>query len=135
MSALYMLDTNVVSELTRNPKGAVAIHIAEVGPEAVCVSIITAAELRYGCAKKGSPKLLAHIEAILGSMQVLALDVPTDAEYGRIRAELEAVGQPIGPNDLFIAAHAYALGAVLVTANTGEFSRIRALRVENWLRD
>jgi len=135
VSALYMLDTNVVSELTRNPKGAVAIRIAEVGPEAVCVSIITAAELRYGCAKKGSPKLLAHIEAILGSMQVLALDMPTDAEYGRIRAELEAVGQPIGPNDLFIAAHAYALGAVLVTANTGEFSRIRALRVENWLRD
>ncbi|KAB2759572.1 type II toxin-antitoxin system VapC family toxin [Brucella anthropi] len=135
MSALYMLDTNVVSELARNPKGAVARRIAEVGPEAVCVSIITAAELRYGCAKKGSPKLLAHIEAILGSMQVLALDMPADAEYGRIRAELEAVGQPIGPNDLFIAAHAYALGVVLVTANTGEFSRIRALRVENWLRD
>ncbi len=130
-----MLDTNVVSELARNPKGAVARRIAEVGPEAVCVSIITAAELRYGCAKKGSPKLLAHIEAILGSMQVLALDMPADAEYGRIRAELEAVGQPIGPNDLFIAAHAYALGVVLVTANTGEFSRIRALRVENWLRD
>jgi len=135
VSALYMLDTNVVSELARNPKGAVARRIAEVGPEAVCVSIITAAELRYGCAKKGSPKLLAHIEAILGSMQVLALDMPADAEYGRIRAELEAVGQPIGPNDLFIAAHAYALGVVLVTANTGEFSRIRALRVENWLRD
>ncbi|WP_452106461.1 PIN domain-containing protein [Brucella pseudogrignonensis] len=135
MSALYMLDTNVVSELARNPKGAVARRIAEVGPEAVCVSIITAAELRYGCAKKRSPKLLAHIEAILGSMQVLALDTPVDAEYGRIRAELEAVGKAIGPNDLFIAAHAYALGVVLVTANTGEFSRIRALRVENWLRD
>jgi tRNA(fMet)-specific endonuclease VapC len=130
-----MLDTNVVSELARNPKGAVARRIAEVGAEAVCVSIITAAELRYGCAKKGSPKLLAHIEAILGSMQVLALDTPTDAEYGRIRAELEAVGKPIGPNDLFIAAHAYALAVVLVTANTGEFSRIPALRVENWLRD
>lgn len=130
-----MLDTNVVSELARNPKGAVARRIAEVGAEAVCVSIITAAELRYGSAKKGSPKLLAHIEAILGSMQVLALDTPTDAEYGRIRAELEAVGKPIGPNDLFIAAHAYALGVVLVTANTGEFSRIPALRVENWLRD
>ncbi len=78
-----MLDTNVVSELARN-KGAVARRIAEVGPEAVCVSIITAAELRFGCAKKGSPKLLAHIEAILGSIQVLALDTPADAEYGRI---------------------------------------------------
>lgn len=128
-----MLDTNIVSELARNPHGAVTRRIAEVGPDAICISIITAAELRYGCAKKGSPKLMAQIEAILGSLQVLALDVPTDAEYGGIRAELEAAGKPIGPNDLFIAAHAYALGAVLVTANTGEFTRVRALRIENWL--
>jgi tRNA(fMet)-specific endonuclease VapC len=130
-----MLDTNIVSELARNPQGIVASRIAEVGPDAICVSIITAAELRYGCAKKGSPKLLAQIEAILGSVQVLALDVPADTEYGGIRAELESAGKPIGPNDLFIAAHAYALDATLVTANVGEFSRIRALTVENWLTD
>lgn len=130
-----MLDTNIVSELARNPRGIVASRIAEVGPDAICVSIITAAELRYGCAKKGSPKLLAQIEAILGSVQVLALDVPADTEYGGIRAELESAGKPIGPNDLFIAAHAYALEATLVTANVGEFSRIRALTVENWLTD
>lgn len=128
-----MLDTNIVSELARNPHGSVSRRIAKVGPDAICISIITAAELRYGCAKKGSPKLLAQIEAILASIQVLPLDVPADAEYGGIRAELEAAGKPIGPNDLFIAAHAYALGAVLVTANTGEFTRIRALEVENWL--
>ncbi|MHC2355808.1 tRNA(fMet)-specific endonuclease VapC [Sinorhizobium meliloti] len=128
-----MLDTNIVSELARNPQGAVTKRIAEVGPEAVCVSIITAAELRYGCAKKGSPKLLAQIEAILGSMQVLALDVPADAEYGNIRAELETAGKPIGPNDLFIAAHACVLGAVLVTVNSSEFTRVRDLKVENWL--
>ena len=128
-----MLDTNIVSELARNPQGAVAKRIAEIGPDAICVSIITAAELRYGCAKKGSPKLLAQIEAILGSVQVLALDVPADAEYGAIRAELEAAGKPIGPNDLFIAAHAYMLGAVLVTANSSEFTRVRDLKVENWL--
>lgn len=128
-----MLDTTIVSELARNPKGAVASRIAEVGPNAICVSIITAAELHYGCAKKGSPKLLAQIEAILGSTQVLALDVPADTEYGRIRAELEAAGKPVGPNNLFIAAH-YALGAVLVTANTGEFTRVYALRIENWVR-
>jgi tRNA(fMet)-specific endonuclease VapC len=66
---------------------------------------------------------------------VLALDVPADTEYGGIRAELESAGKPIGPNDLFIAAHAYALGATLVTANIGEFSRVRALKVENWLSD
>ncbi|MGO7213161.1 type II toxin-antitoxin system VapC family toxin [Rhizobium ruizarguesonis] len=133
MSRLYMLDTNIVSELARNPRGVVAQRIAEVGPDAICVSIITASELRCGCAKKGSPKLLAQIEAILGSLPVLALDVPADAAYGGIRAELEAAGKPIGPNDLIIAAHASALGAVLVTANVGEFMRIRALRVENWL--
>nr|WP_210303234.1 type II toxin-antitoxin system VapC family toxin [Rhizobium aethiopicum] len=128
-----MLNTNIVSELARNPRGAVTRRIGEVGPDVICVSIITASELRYGCAKKGSPKLLAQIEAILGSVPVLALDVPADAEYGGIRAELETAGKTIGPNDLLIAAHASALGAVLVTANTGEFMRVRALQVENWL--
>ena len=128
-----MLDTNIVSELARSPHGAVAKRIADVGPDTICVSIVTAAELRYGCAKKGSPRLLAQIEAILDSVQILALDVPADTEYGGIRAELEAAGKPIGPNDLFIAAHAYALAAVLVTANVGEFSRVHNLKVENWL--
>ena len=129
-----MLDTNVVSDLLRHPDGSAAKRIADVGPDTICVSIITAAELRYGCARKGSAKLLAHVEAILESVQVLALDVPADAEYGGIRAELEAAGKPIGPNDLLIAAHAYAAGAILVTDNTGEFSRVRGLRVENWVR-
>jgi tRNA(fMet)-specific endonuclease VapC len=129
-----MLDTNIVSDLLRHPGGSAAERIADVGPDAVCVSIITAAELRYGCAKKGSAKLMAHVEAILDSVQVLAFDVPSDAEYGSIRAELEAAGKPIGPNDLLIAAHACAAGAILVTDNTSEFYRVRGLRVENWLR-
>lgn len=129
-----MLDTNIVSDLLRHPDGNAAKRIGEVGPDAICVSIITAAELRYGCAKKGSVKLTAHIEAILESVQVMALDAPADAEYGGIRAELEASGKPIGPNDLLIAAHASAAGAILVTDNTGEFSRVRGLRVENWIR-
>ena len=128
-----MLDTNIVSDLVRNPQGPVTRHIVKVGSEAVCISIMTAAELRYGCARKGSAKLLANVEAILGSIQVLAFDVPADTEYGGIRAELEAEGKPIGPNDLLIAAHAYSLGAVLVTANPGEFSCVRGLQVENWL--
>ena len=128
-----MLDTNIISDLARNPHGPVARRIAEVGPDTICVSIITAAELRYGCAKTASQKLSAQIEAILGSVQVLALDAPADAAYGTIRAELEAAGTPIGPNDLLIAAHALAFGAVLVTANTGEFDRVRALQVENWI--
>ena len=128
-----MLDTNIISDLVRNPQGPVTRHIVKVGSEAVCISIMTAAELRYGCARKGSAKLLANVEAILGSIQVLAFDAPADTDYGGIRAELEAAGRPIGPNDLLIAAHAYSLGAVLVTANTGEFSRVRGLQVEDWL--
>ena len=128
-----MVDTGIVSDLLRNPQSAVTRHIVKVGSEAVGVSIITAAELRHGCAKKGSAKLLAHIEAILGSIQLLAFDVPDDTEYGGIRAKLETAGQPIRPNDLLIAAHAYALGAVLVTANIGEFAHVRGLKVENWL--
>jgi tRNA(fMet)-specific endonuclease VapC len=133
VSQLYMLDTNIVSDLVRNPQGAVTRHIVRVGPEAICISIITAAELRYGCARKGSPKVLANVEAILSSIQNLAFDVPADAAYGAIRAELESAGKPIGPNDLLIAAHASSLGAVLVTANTSEFGRVRGLAVENWL--
>ena len=128
-----MLDTNIVSDLVRNPQGPVTRHIVSVGSKAVCVSIITAAELRYGCVRKGSAKLLSQVEAILGSIQVLAFDVPADAEYGGIRAELEAAGKSIGPNDLLIAAHACSVGAILITANTGEFSRMRGLQVENWL--
>lgn len=128
-----MLDTNIISELARNPHGKTAKHITLVGPETICVSTITACELRYGCAKKKSPRLSAQIEAILGSVQVLAFDMPADTEYGEIRAQLEAAGKPIGPNDLLIAAHASAIGAILVTGNTGEFGRVHGLLVENWL--
>jgi tRNA(fMet)-specific endonuclease VapC len=128
-----MLDTNIVSNLVRNPQGKVFERISEFGSDALCVSIITAAELRYGCVKRGSEKLLRQVEAIIEGLEVLPLDVPADIEYGRLRANLEADGKPIGPNDLMIAAHAFALGAVLVTANIHEFSRIPELKVENWL--
>jgi tRNA(fMet)-specific endonuclease VapC len=133
VSDLYMLDTTIVSDLVRNPQGTVMRHIVRVGPEAVCVSIITASELRYGCARKGPARLLTNVEAILGNVQVLAFYVPADAAYGGFRAELEAAGKPIRPNDLLIAAHAYSLGAVLVTANIGEFARVGGLQLENWL--
>ncbi len=129
-----MLDTNIVSDLVRNPQGIVFDRISKIGGDTLCISIITAAELRYGCARRGSVKLLEQVEAILEGLDILPLDVPADAEYGGIRAEFEAAGKPIGPNDLLIAAHACAIGAVLVTANVGEFSRIGGLDVENWLQ-
>ena len=129
----YMLDTNIISDLVKNPRGKAAKRIARVGETNVCTSIIVAAELRYGCAKRGSTRLLKAVEDLLGEIPVLPFDVPADAAYGGIRAALEAAGRPIGANDLLIAAHAQATGATIVTANAEEFKRIRGLKVENWL--
>jgi tRNA(fMet)-specific endonuclease VapC len=128
-----MLDTNIISDLIRNPQGRAAKRIVKVGEDNICTSIIVAAELRYGCAKSGSKRLLKAVEDLLGEINVLPFDVPSDAEYGGIRSELEAAGKPIGGNELLIAAHAYATGATVVTANTDEFKRIRGPNVENWL--
>ena len=128
-----MLDTNIISDLIRNPHGKAAKRIAKAGEDGICTSIIVAAELRYGCAKSGSERLLKAVEELLREIAVLPLDVPADTEYAGIRTKLEAAGKPIGSNDLLIAAHAYATGATIVTANTAEFKRIRGLKVENWL--
>lgn len=130
---LYMLDTNIISDLIRNPQGKVAKRIARVGEDNLCTSVIVAVELRYGCAKSGSARLLEAVEELLGEINILPFDVPADAEYGAIRAELEAAGKPIGSNDFLIAAHAFTTGATIVTANISEFKRIRGLAVENWL--
>ena len=104
----YLLDTNIVSDLVRNPQGRVAQRIGAVGEAQICTSVIVAAELRYGAAKRGSP---------------------------RLTAQLEQAGQPIGGNDLLIAAQALALGLTMVTDNEREFGRIGELACENWLRD
>jgi len=130
----YLLDTNIVSNLVRQPRGSVADRISAVGEDEVCTSIIVASELRYGAAKNNSPRLTAQLDAVLGAMEVLALEAPADAVYGVIRADLGRIGRPIGANDLLIAAHAVALDLTLVTDNEREFSRIEKLRIENWLR-
>ena len=129
----YLLDTNILSDLIRNPQGRAAKRIAKVGEDNVCTSVIVAAELRYGCARSGSRRLIEAVEELLNEIDVLPFDVPADATYGMIRAALEASGKPIGGNDLLIAAHAQAMAATIVTANEGEFKRVRGLKVENWL--
>jgi tRNA(fMet)-specific endonuclease VapC len=128
-----MLDTNIISDLIRNPQGRAAKRVAKVGEDAICTSIIVAAELRYGSAKSGSERLRKAVEDLLAEISVLPFDVPADVEYGAIRARLETGGTPIGGNDLLIAAHACATEATIVTANADEFKRIRGLKVENWL--
>ncbi|MFZ1109465.1 MAG: type II toxin-antitoxin system VapC family toxin [Rhodomicrobium sp.] len=130
----YLLDADILSDLVRHPNGIVAKHIQEVGSTSVCTSIIVAAELRYGAAKRASPKLTARVEGVLIRIRVEPFEAPADAAYGIIRSRLEKMGRPIGANDLFIAAHAIALGCTLVTANEREFARVDGLNFENWLR-
>ncbi|CDN51998.1 type II toxin-antitoxin system VapC family toxin [Neorhizobium galegae] len=129
----YLLDTNIISDIIRNPFGSAARRVEEIDPKEICTSIVVAAELRYGCAKKGSTKLLAKVESILETIPIMPLDMPADINYGGIRAKLEAAGETIGLNDMLIAAHACALNLTLVTDNTREFQRIRGLDLENWL--
>jgi tRNA(fMet)-specific endonuclease VapC len=130
----YLLDTNIVSNLVRDPHGAVAQHIRAKGEAQVCTSIIAAAELRYGTGKKRSPRLTAQVESVLNALETLPFERPADEAYGRIRNQLEAGGTPIGGNDLLIAAQALSLGYTLVTDNEREFKRIDELPVENWIR-
>jgi tRNA(fMet)-specific endonuclease VapC len=85
----YLLDTNIVSELIRNPQGSVTERVREAGESQVATSIIVAAELRYGAAKKGSARLTAQIEAVLGALEVLPFEEPADRVYGVLRAGLE----------------------------------------------
>lgn len=131
----YLLDTNVVSDLVRNPQGRMTQRIREVGEAQVSTSVIVAAELRYGAARKGSPRLTAQLEAVLGTLEILPFETPAAQTYGLLRARLEQAGQPIGGNDLLIAAQTVALGHTLVTDNEREFARIDDLSCENWLRE
>jgi tRNA(fMet)-specific endonuclease VapC len=130
----FLLDTNIVSDLVRNPQGRVANKIRAEGETTIATSIIVAAELRFGAAKSGSLKLARQLDRILGVLPVLPLEAPVELDYADIRARLEAAGQPIGANDLLIAAHARALGLVVVTDNIREFKRVPGLRQVNWLR-
>lgn len=132
MAQRFLLDTNILSDLIRNPRGSVAKKIETLGEAAVCTSIITACELRYGAAKKGSSELSDRVGELLSAIEVLPFEEDADKYYAAIRWYLTRNGTLIGPNDLLIAAHALALDMTLVTANINEFSRVPDLRVENW---
>ena len=130
----FLLDTNILSDLLRNPAGRVARKIATVGESNICTSIIVASELRYGAEKSRSRELTERVALILSALQVLSFDEPADRRYGEIRAELARRGRTIGPNDLLIAGHALALDCVVVTDYQREFRRVPGLTTENWLR-
>lgn len=134
MARLYLLDTNILSHLVRQPQGPIAERIADVGEANVLTSVIVACELRYGAAKRGSRRLTRQIEAVLGALTIRSLESDVERVYAAIRVALEKKGTPIGAHDMLIAAHARVIDAVCVTDNVSEFKRVPALRVENWLR-
>jgi len=128
----YLLDTNILSDLVRNPKGLIAQRIKAVGEETICTSLVVSAELRFGARKKGSKRLSSQIETVLSALDILLLEAPVDEHYAGLRLALERAGTPIGGNDMLIAAQALALNLILVTANEREFPRVPGLSVENW---
>lgn len=131
-SPRYLLDTNILSALIRDPQGRITELIRRVGEDAICTSIVVASELRFGAKKRNLDNLTLRIDAILRSIIVLPFESPADDIYAEIRVYLEQRGTPIGPNDLLIAASALLNRCILVTRNHREFSRVPGLVVENW---
>ena len=130
----YLLDTNIVIYvLKRRPVEVLSTFNANASRMAV--SAITLAELLHGAEKSSRvSENLAAIEDFCSRLEVLPYGPKAAQHYGAIRAALEKLGQPIGVNDMHIAAHARSEGLVLVTNNMGEFARVPALEVENWVR-
>jgi tRNA(fMet)-specific endonuclease VapC len=133
---LYLLDTNIISDLMYDPRQGRASKRARLAAESDLVtSVVVVGELQFGVERKGSERLRAQMHAIVNAVEILPLTQGCADHYGRIRAELERRGTIIGPNDLWIASQALAEQCVLVTDNEDEFRRVPGLVVENWLRD
>lgn len=128
-----LLDTNVCIHIIRRRPQAVLRRFEDYGIGEVGVSSVTVAELRYGAEKSARPE--QNLEALgrfLLPLEILAFGGEDAAAYGRVRADLEKVGTPIGPLDTLIAAHAVSMSVTLVTNNTREFGRVSGLEVEDW---
>ena len=129
----WLLDTNVcIAVIRRRPESALRrLRGKQVGQ--VGLSTITLAELEFGAAKSQQPaKARAALREFLLPLEVVTFDEAAADAYGTVRAAMEKKGRPIGPLDTLIAAHALALGTVLVTNNTREFRRVPGLSVEDW---
>lgn len=129
----FMLDTDTCSYIMKRSHPLVLKRLQTVPVDDVCMSVVTKAELLYGV--EVSPRRAqdaAALAAFLPFVDAIAFDEGAALHYAEIRADLMHRGAMIGANDLFIAAHARALGLTLVTNNTAEFERVKALTVENW---
>jgi len=129
----YLLDTNICIYIIRQKPPQVLRKFFSHSPGDIGISVITVAELQHGVYKSSRPEQSAQALAQF-LLPLTVMDFTSEAAevYGKIRASLEKQGMPIGPLDLFIAAHALQLNLTMVTNNVGEFSRVPELRVENW---
>ena len=129
----YMLDTNICIYSIKHKPEKVFQKLQEVEPEDVCVSSVTYAELVHGVEKSSAvEKNRLALSMLLANIEILDFDVEAADCYGKIRADLEKKGTPIGPLDMMIAGHAQSRGYTVVTNNEKEFSRVSNLKIENW---
>lgn len=129
----YLLDTNIIIAAMKGVPGVIG-RLEKIPLSALILSPIVLGELEFGAEKSAQvEKNRARLASLIENIPAVPLDTETSRHYGLIRADLEKKGTPIDANDLWIAAQALALGAVLVTDNVGEFSRVAGLEVENWV--
>ncbi|MEN9896230.1 MAG: tRNA(fMet)-specific endonuclease VapC [Pseudomonadota bacterium] len=131
---MYLLDTNIISDALRFPNGKVAERLQKLDKGAYFTSVVVSSELRFWYKKRNSTRLKTLVESFLDEIKVEDWCAPADEIYATIRAETERVGITIGQVDLMIAAQALLSGAIVVTANEREFSRVPGLKMENWLK-
>jgi tRNA(fMet)-specific endonuclease VapC len=134
MARRYLLDTNICIYIAKHNPPAVRARFEKLTADELAMSVITLGELRHGAEKsQARAKALATLQVLQGLIPVEPLTEAVSEQYGKIRSALERAGQPIGNNDLWIAAHALAQGWVLVTNNEREFRRVKGLKIENWV--
>lgn len=134
MTVRYLLDTNICIYIAKHNPAAVRARFEQLSADVLAMSVITLGELQHGAEKsQARAKALAVLQQLQSVIQVRPLTEAVAQHYGHIRSALERKGQPIGNNDLWIAAHARAEGWILVTNNEREFNRVENLAVENWV--
>ncbi len=129
----YMLDTNICIYSIKHKPEQVFYRLQQHDPSEICISSITYAELIYGIEKsKAIDKNRLALTLLLANIEIIDFDTAAAESYGKIRADLEKHGTPIGSLDMMIAGHALSLDYTVVTNNIKEFGRVQNLKLENW---
>jgi tRNA(fMet)-specific endonuclease VapC len=131
----YLLDTNVLGVAARLGHAGLVARVAALPPVEMVMSLVTRGEIEFGLLEQPPARdTVRRLQRMLSVIATRPLPMAAASHYAELRLNLERSGKPIGPNDMWIAAHALAEGLILVTGNEREFSRVPGLKVENWLR-